>query len=154
MPLMLMSPAFAPGAQIPTEYTCDGADVSPPLSWSGVPPGTRSLVLVVEDPDAPAGVFRHWAAFDIPPNAGGLAAGYGRNRAATGLRESRNDFGDRDYGGPCPPRGHGIHHYHFHLLALSRPTLDLTPSATAVDVLQAAQPYLIQQTELTGSYQR
>ncbi len=66
MPLMLASPAFAPGGQIPSEYTCDGADISPPLSWSGVPPGTKSLVLVVEDPDAPSGVFRHWAVFDIP----------------------------------------------------------------------------------------
>lgn len=154
MPLMLVSPAFAPGGQIPTEYTCDGADISPPLSWSGVPSGTRSLVLVVEDPDAPSGVFRHWAAFDIPPNLGGLAAGYGRNRPATGFREARNGFGQADYGGPCPPKGHGTHHYHFRLLAISRPTLDLTPSATAADVLAAARSYAIQQTELTGTYQR
>jgi Raf kinase inhibitor-like YbhB/YbcL family protein len=154
MPMMLASPAFAPGAQIPTEYTCDGSNLSPPLSWSGVPPGTKSLVLVVEDPDAPSGVFRHWAAFDIPPGTGGLAAGYGRNRPGTGFHEARNDFGDRDYGGPCPPRGHGTHHYHFRLFAVSRPTLDLTPSATASGVQQAAQPYVIQQAELTGTYQR
>jgi Raf kinase inhibitor-like YbhB/YbcL family protein len=154
MPLMLVSPAFAPGARIPTEYTCNGADISPPLSWSGVPPSTKSLVLIVEDPDAPSGVFRHWAAFDIPPNAAGLAAGYGRNRPAAGFREVRNDFGDRDYGGPCPPRGGGMHHYHFRLFAISRPTLDLTPSATALNVMQAARPYVIQQTELIGTYQR
>jgi Raf kinase inhibitor-like YbhB/YbcL family protein len=154
MPLMLASPAFAPGGQIPSEYTCDGADISPPLSWSGVPPGTKSLILVVEDPDAPSGVFRHWAVFDIPPAAAGLAAGYGRNRPAAGFREARNDFGDQDYGGPCPPPGHGTHHYRFRLFALSRPTLELTPSATASSVLLAAQPYVIQQTELTGAYRR
>jgi Raf kinase inhibitor-like YbhB/YbcL family protein len=154
MPLMLVSPAFASGAQIPTEYTCDGADISPPLSWSGVPSATRSLVLVVEDPDAPSGVFRHWAAFDIPPDAGGLAAGYGYNRKAAGFRASRNDFGNQDYGGPCPPRGDGTHHYHFRLLAISRPTLDLTGPATALDVLRAAQPYVILETELTGTYRR
>lgn len=101
MPLLLASPAFAPGGQIPTEYTCDGADISPPFSWAGVPPGTKRLVLVVEDPDAPSGVLRHWAAFGIPPNAGGLAAGYGRNRPAARFREARNDFGDEDYGGPA-----------------------------------------------------
>ncbi len=154
MPLMLASPAFAPGGQIPSEYTCDGADISPPLSWSGVPPGTKSLVLVVEDPDAPSGVFRHWAVFDIPAAAAGLAAGYGRNQPAAGFREARNDFGDQDYGGPCPPLGHGTHHYRFRLFALSRPTLELTPSATASSVLPAAQPYVIQQTELTGAYRR
>jgi len=154
MPLVLTSPAFADGGQIPAEYTCDGTDISPPLAWSGVPSGTGSLMLVVEDPDAPSGLFRHWAAFDIPTGSGGLAAGYGRNRPASGLREARNDFGDSDYGGPCPPRGAGMHHYHFRLLAISRPTLDLTPAATASDVLRAAQPYIIQQAELTGAYQR
>lgn len=154
MPLMLASPAFAPGSPIPTEYTCDGADISPPLSWSGVPPQTKSLVLIVEDPDAPAGVFRHWAAFDIPAGIGGLAAGYGRDRQAAGFREARNDFGDRDYRGPCPPHGNGTHHYHFRLLAISRATLDLTPSASALNVLQAARPYVIQQAETTGTFQR
>lgn len=154
MVLVLASPAFAPGGQIPTEYTCDGADISPPLTWSGAPPGTRSLVLVIDDPDAPSGVFRHWGAFDIAPNSVGLAAGYGRNRPAAGFRETRNDFGAAGYRGPCPPRGGGTHHYHFRLLAISRPTLDLTPSATASEVLRAAQPYIIQQAELTATYQR
>ncbi len=154
MPLLLASPVFSPGGAIPSEYTCDGADISPPLTWSGLPAGTQSLVLIVEDPDAPSGTFRHWAAFDIPPSATGLAAGYGPNRPATGFREARNDFGTPDYGGPCPPKGHGIHHYHFRLFAISRPTLDLTPSAKAFDVLQAAQSYVIQQTELTGTYRR
>jgi Raf kinase inhibitor-like YbhB/YbcL family protein len=153
MPLMLVSPAFPPGGQIPPEYTCDGADISPALSWSGVPAGTGSLVVIVEDPDAPSGIFRHWAVFDISPQTRGLASGYGRDQPAAGFREARNDFGNRGYGGPCPPGG-GAHHYNFRLLAISRPTLDLTPAATVADVLQAAQPYIITQTELTGSYQR
>jgi Raf kinase inhibitor-like YbhB/YbcL family protein len=154
MPLMLASPAFAPGGQIPTEYTCDGADISPPLTWSGVPDGTGSLVLVVEDPDAPSGVFRHWAVFDIAAASPGLQAGYGANRPAVGFREAHNDFGAADYGGPCPPKGNGTHHYHFRLLAISRPRLDLTASANAADVLTAAGPYAIQQTELMGTYRR
>jgi Raf kinase inhibitor-like YbhB/YbcL family protein len=83
---------FSPGGAIPSEYTRDGADISPPLNWSGVPEGTQGLVLIVDDPDAPSGVFRHWAAFDIPPSAPGLTAGCGPNRPAVGFREARNDF--------------------------------------------------------------
>jgi Raf kinase inhibitor-like YbhB/YbcL family protein len=154
MPLVLASPAFAPGGAIPTEYTCDGADISPPLTWSGVPEGTKSLVLVVEDPDAPSGIFRHWAAYDIAAGARGLQAGYGPNRPAVGFRAARNDFGAAGYGGPCPPKGHGMHHYHFRLFAIGRLTLDLTRSASAGDVLKAAEPYAIQQTEVIGTYQR
>ena len=154
MPLMLLSPAIPPGGEIPTQYTCDGADISPPLSWSGVPAGTQSLVLGVEDPDAPSGVFRHWTVFDIPPASRGLDAGYSANRPIAALHEARNDFGKTGYSGPCPPRGGGIHHYHFRLLAISRPTLDLKTPAAALDVLRAAQPYVIQQTELVGTYHR
>jgi Raf kinase inhibitor-like YbhB/YbcL family protein len=153
MPLMLTSPAFAQGAAIPTEYTCDGTDISPPLLWSGTPEGTKSFVLIVEDPDAPGGTFRHWAAFDIAPGAAGLAAGYGASRPAERFHEARNDFGQSDYRGPCPPPG-PVHHYHFRLFAIGRPTLDLTPSASALDVVQAATPYVIAQTELVGTYRR
>jgi Raf kinase inhibitor-like YbhB/YbcL family protein len=154
MPLMLASPAIPPGGEIPSQYTCDGADISPPLTWSTLPNGTQSLVLVVEDPDAPAGVFRHWVAFDIPAGSHGLDAGYSANKPAAAFHETRNDFGKPGYGGPCPPSGHGIHHYHFRLLAISRPTLDLTAPATALDVLKAAQPYVIERTELAGTYHR
>ena len=154
MPLMLASPAIPPGAEIPAQYTCDGADISPPLSWSDAPAGTESLVLVVEDPDAPSGTFRHWAVFDIPPAFRALDAGYSANRPTTALHQARNDFGKTGYSGPCPPRGAGTHHYHFRLLAISRPTLDLRAPAAALDVLRAAQPYVIQQTELVGTYHR
>ena len=154
MPLMLASPAIPPGGEIPPQYTCDGTDISPPLQWSGVPNGTRSLVLVVEDPDAPSGIFRHWGAFDIPASSRGLDAGYSAARPAAGFHEARNDFGKPGYGGPCPPKGHGVHHYYFRLFAISRPALDLRAPATALDVLNAAQPYVIERTELVGTYRR
>jgi Raf kinase inhibitor-like YbhB/YbcL family protein len=149
MPLLLTSPAFAPGAEIPRQYTCDGGDISPPLSWSGAPAGTASLVLVVEDPDAPGGTFRHWAVYNIPPGTPGLTAGH----RAAGVGEARNDFGKTGYGGPCPPPG-SVHHYRFELMALSRPTLGLAPAASAAEVLRLAQPYVIGRAELTGTYRR
>jgi Raf kinase inhibitor-like YbhB/YbcL family protein len=151
---MLASPAIPPGSEIPAQYTCDGSDISPPLSWSGVSDGARSLVVVVEDPDAPSGMFRHWAVFDIPAVTRGLDAGYSANRPAAGLHEARNDFGKTGYGGPCPPPGHGTHRYHFRLLAISRPTLDLRAAASALDVVKAAQPYVIQQAEFVATFHR
>lgn len=153
MPLLLISPAFPPGGDIPAQYTCDGSDISPPLSWSGVPAGTQSLVVVINDPDAPSGVFQHWAAFDISPNSSGLAAGYGP-RPASGFREGVNDFGRTGYGGPCPPRGAGAHHYHFRLLALNRATLELGSAGRDAEVLRAAEPYAIGRAELVGTYHR
>jgi Raf kinase inhibitor-like YbhB/YbcL family protein len=154
MPLMLASPAIPPGGEIPSQYTCDGADISPPLTWSGLPSGTQSLVVVIEDPDAPSGVFRHWVAFDIPAGSRGLDAGYSATRLSTGFHEARNDFGKSGYGGPCPPKSHGTHHYHFRLLAVSRPVLDLKAPPTALDVLKAAEPYVSERTELVGTYHR
>lgn len=154
MPLVLMSPAFPPGGQIPAQYTCKGADVSPPLRWSGLPAGTRSLVLLVEDPDAPSGTFRHWAAYDMPPGTPGLASGYRAGAPAVGFAQARNDFGTIGYGGPCPPPGGGTHHYHFKLLALSRRRLNLPAGASVPAVARAAQPYVIARTELVGTFQR
>jgi hypothetical protein len=92
--------------------------------------------------------------FDTPPASRGLDAGYSADRPTTALHQARNDFGKTGYSGPCPPRGAGTHHYHFRLLAISRPTLDLRAPATALDVLKAAQPYAIQQAELVGTYHR
>jgi Raf kinase inhibitor-like YbhB/YbcL family protein len=154
MPLLLMSPAFPPNGEIPKEYTCDGTDISPPLSWSGVPAGTASLVLVVEDQDAPRGAFHHWAAFDIPPAAPGLPGGYGPGHAVPGAHEARNDFGKPGYGGPCPPPGGGVHHYHFELMAISRPTLGPGSSVTAAEVITAAAPYVVARAELIGTDRR
>ena len=108
---------------------------------------------MVEDPDAPSGVFHHWAAFSMPAGSRGLDAGCSKTRPAAGFQEAHNDLGKSDYGGPCPPKGHGTHHYHFRLLALSRPTLDLKAPATGLDVV-AAEPYVIERTELVGTYHR
>jgi Raf kinase inhibitor-like YbhB/YbcL family protein len=122
MPLVLASPAIPSGGEIPAQYTCDGADISPTLTWSGMPDGTKSLVIVIGDPDAPSTVFHHWAAFDIPAGSRGLEAGYSANRPASDFQEARNDFGKAGYGGPCPPTRHGTHHYHLRLLAIGQPT--------------------------------
>jgi Raf kinase inhibitor-like YbhB/YbcL family protein len=153
MPFALTSPAIPPGGAIPTEYTCDGTDISPPLLWSGVPQGAQSLVIVIADPDAPRGTFHHWAVYDIPPGATGLAAGFGRD-PSPGVRQARNDFGTVGYRGPCPPHGGGLHHYRIDLYALSRPTLGLAPAAPVPDVVRAAAPYAIARAELTGTYGR
>jgi Raf kinase inhibitor-like YbhB/YbcL family protein len=154
MPLLLASPAIPPGNEIPLQYTCDGANTSPPLSWSDVPEGTGSFVLILEDPDAPSGLFRHWVVFDIARTARTLDAGYSAGRPAAALHEARNDFGKVGYGGPCPPKGHGTHHYHFRLFAISRPSLDLRGPPAPLEVLRAAQPYVLQQAEFVGTYRR
>src|SRR5215813_3422064 len=116
--MQFRSSAFDDGAAIPRRFTCEGGDVSPPLSWGDPPAETRSFVVHCDDPDAPAGTWHHWAAYDISAQRTALAEDAGR-REAGDLAQAVNDFGRIGYGGPCPPRGHGPHHYHFRLLALS-----------------------------------
>ncbi len=145
---MLKSDAFADGGQLPTQFTCDGADQSPPLAWSEPPAGTKSFALVVDDPDAPSGTFRHWGAFDIPASARDLPAG------ASSMPQARNDFGKPGYGGACPPKGHGPHHYRFKLFALDSDRLNLPPDATVAQVEAQAGKHAIGRTELTGTYER
>jgi len=152
MPLLLTSPALPPGADIPRQYTCDGGDISPPLVWTGVPPTTAGFALVVEDPDAPGGTFRHWAAFNIPASATSLPAGYHAGMP-TPFAEGRNDFGKIGYSGPCPPPG-SRHRYIFTLMALNRPNLPLASGAGAEAVITAALPYMVGRAELTLTYQR
>jgi Raf kinase inhibitor-like YbhB/YbcL family protein len=154
MPLLLASPAIPPGGEIPSQYTCDGADISPPLTWSGVPNGTKSLVLVVEDPDAPSGdpAIGLFSTFPAVHTVSTLVIP--QNRPAKGLNEVHNDFGKPGYGGRCPLRGHATHHYHFRLLAISRPILDLKQAASASDVLKTSKSYAIQRAELVGTFQR
>ena len=146
--LNLSSDAFANGQAIPTQYTCDGANQSPPLAWSEPPQGTKSFALVVDDPDAPSGTFRHWGAYDIPASARSLATGASAGTQAT------NDFGKTGYGGPCPPRGHGPHHYRFRLLALDVERLDLPAIAKVAELESDAKKHLIGRAELTGTYER
>ena len=154
MALALSSAAFGQGEVIPKKYTCDGDDASPPLRWRGAPEGTRSLVLLCHDPDAPGGTFRHWAVYDIPVRQLGIEEGYRPEPTPDGPRQAINDFGRRGYGGPCPPEGHGEHHYHFRLMALSEPSLPLGPDASCEEVEAAAERHAIGETQLAGVYQR
>ena len=150
---MLKSDAFTDGTALPAQFTCDGEDQSPPLSWSEPPDGTKSFALIVDDPDAPSGTFRHWAAFDIPASARGLPAGAG-NETAGDIAQARNDFGQPGYGGACPPPGHGTHHYRFKLFALDTDRLDLPPNASIEQVEEAATKRQLGRAELTGTYER
>lgn len=153
--MQLKSPAFADGGQIPRRFTCDGDDVSPPLEWSGAPPQTKSFVLLCDDPDAPAGTWRHWAAYDIPPNRTGLEEGAGRPGPGRDFKHGVNDFHKSGYGGPCPPHRHGVHHYHFRLLALASGALPAPRiEPTYEEVEHEARKLLLAEAVLIGTYQR
>jgi Raf kinase inhibitor-like YbhB/YbcL family protein len=152
MTMRLISAGFANGGEIPARFTCDGDNLSPPLAWSGAPAGTRSLALVCSDPDAPAGTWYHWAAFDIPCTLDALEEHC--RPASTTMRQAINDFGKRGYGGPCPPSGHGRHHYRFILYALDAEHLDVPASAHCRDVVKAAKAHALATAELIGVYVR
>ena len=144
----LTSPAFADGASIPSRYSCDGRDVSPPLAWSGVPAGAKALLLTVTDPDARG--FVHWVAWDLAPDLGSLAEG-ASGALPDAAREGRNDFGRAGWGGPCPPSG--THRYMFTLTALSAP-LGL-PRGTELAVVQRqAAGRTVDETRFEGTYRR
>ncbi len=145
--LALTSPAFAYGDPIPVRYTCDGEGFSPPLSWSAAPEGTRSLVLLVEDPDAPMGTWIHWLVYDIPPSQRALPEGV----SGVGT-PGRNSWQRTGYGGPCPPSGKP-HHYFFRLYALDA-TLSLPAGETWQQVKQAMSGHLLAQGEWLGVYGR
>jgi Raf kinase inhibitor-like YbhB/YbcL family protein len=143
----LESSAFGHAQPIPNRYTCDGEDLSPPLRWANVPEEARSLALVVDDPDAPRGVFTHWVAWGLDPGAAGL----GEGEAALG--EGRNDFGTVGYRGPCPPPGHGRHRYVFRLYALDR-DLELDSGAEKAELERAIEGHVVTMAELVGTYER
>lgn len=145
--MKLKSPAFPDGGRIPSRFTCDGANVSPPLEWSAVPSEAKALALILDDPDAPSKVWVHWVLYNLPPEAGMLSEG-SRGLEATG-REGRNDFGDLGYGGPCPPRGR--HRYRFRLYALDA-RLDLAEGCSKPDLLSAMEGHVLAEAELTGTY--
>jgi Raf kinase inhibitor-like YbhB/YbcL family protein len=153
MPLELESAAFLEGEMIPPLYTCDGEDTSPPLRWTGVPDGTASLAIILEDVDSVKGVWSHWVVFDIPPATRVLAAGLSRAEAfAWGARQGRNDFGQIDYGGPCPTDGKA-HRYVLHLYALDG-ELDLAPGRTRHELLERLDGHVIEEVVLSGRYMR
>jgi Raf kinase inhibitor-like YbhB/YbcL family protein len=154
MTMTLTSSAFADGEPIPEIHSCDGADISPPLSWSGAPAGTRSFALLCDDPDAPGGTWTHWAACDIAANVSGLPEDHPKDARVGDVRQAVTDFGRPGYGGPCPPPGHGVHHYNFRLLALDVARLDLPADATFADVAEAAEAHVLDSAELVGTYSR
>lgn len=143
----LESSAFENAQAIPSRHSCEGEDVSPPLRWSNVPEGTRSLALVVDDPDAPGGVFTHWVAWGLDPTAGELGEG------DSAPNEGRNDFGTSGYRGPCPPPGHGRHRYVFRLYALDAEQ-ELAVGAAKAEFEQAIEGHVLTIAELVGTYER
>ncbi|HVS77150.1 MAG TPA: YbhB/YbcL family Raf kinase inhibitor-like protein, partial [Steroidobacteraceae bacterium] len=145
MALSITSPAFSNGQRIPERYSKDGGNHSPPLEWRDAPRNTRSFALVVEDPDAPRGTFRHWAVYNLPASYQRLDENTRGSGSGASLETAVNDFGNRAYDGPQPPHGHGVHHYHFRLLALDVPELNLPPQAKITDVLNAAHSHVIAQ---------
>jgi Raf kinase inhibitor-like YbhB/YbcL family protein len=153
MSFALSSKSFPKDADIPKKFTCDGSDVSPELSWTDAPSGTKSFVLVADDPDAPVGTWTHWVLFDLPPEAKNLAEGTPKNEElANGARQGRNDFRKIGYNGPCPPPGKP-HRYYFKLYALDT-KLDLKPGAGKQEVERAMQGHIRAQAEWMGRYQR
>jgi hypothetical protein len=152
--MRLSSPAFSDGSAIPRLYTCDGQDVSPPLDWIDPPRGTRSFVLLCDDPDAPGGTWHHWAAYDIPADLTSLPQGAAQHAEQQGFKQAVNDFQRIGYGGPCPPHRHGRHRYHFRLLALSveRLATNKNPSCCAVE--RDARKHALDEAVLVGTYER
>ncbi len=150
--MQLHSSAFPDGTTIPRRFTCDGTDLSPPLDWSDAPDTTRSFALLCDDPDAPAGTWRHWAAYDIPADRTALVQGAAQQ--AKGFKQAINDFERPGYGGPCPPRGHGVHRYRFHLLALAVDRLPVGREPSCQDVEREAKKHLLAEATLIGTYQR
>jgi Raf kinase inhibitor-like YbhB/YbcL family protein len=154
--IRLESSAFADGQAIPARYGCDSQGLSPPLSWSNLPGGTRSIAIAIDDPDAsgaPGGKFRHWAAYDIPAAMSGLPEGAG-NAGTEGFKQSLNDARSPGYIPMCPPKGDPPHHYHFRLFALDVPALDVADGAKVKDVEERAAAHKLAETELIGTFER
>jgi Raf kinase inhibitor-like YbhB/YbcL family protein len=143
--LTVTSPAFDDGAAIPREFTCKGAGTSPPLAWSGVPSGARSVALVVDDPDAPSGTFTHWVVYNIDPARSTIAAG----QVPEGALQARNSGGDVGYTGPCPPSG--THHYRFTVYVLRSP-LTVPAGGDPARVLVAIRGKTTARGTLTGTF--
>ncbi len=153
MPFNLSSPSFSNGGAIDKKFTCDAADVSPQLNWTEPPNGTKSLALLVDDPDAPIGNWNHWTMWNIPASSRSLAEGVARNaRLQGGSEQGMNDFHKTGYNGPCPPPGKP-HRYYFKLYALDA-TLRLKAGATRKDLEAAMKGHILEQAEWMGRYGR
>ncbi len=145
--MKLTSSAFENNQLIPAKYTCDGEDINPPLQIEGIPEGAKSLVLIVDDPDAPRGTWVHWVIWNIDPDISLIEEG----SAPKGGIEGLNDFGKHSYGGPCPPSG--IHHYYFKIYSLDT-RLEIVPSSRKQDIERVMKGHILDWAELVGLYQR
>ena len=156
MGISVRSEGFSPGERIPLRYSQDGENVSPPLHWEGIPATTAELALIVDDPDAPrAQPFVHWVIYGIPADEEGLPEGVPRGSDAgwAGALQGANDAGHQGWDGPGPPRGHGVHHYHFTLYALS-PGEPLPPGLSKAELLRAIEGRILDSGEVVGTYER
>ena len=156
MGLKLTSSVFAPNGKIPTRYTCEGDDISPPLEWSDAPSGTKSFALIVDDPDAPdpakpKTVYVHWVVYKIPATTSKFPENAGKSGLPAGVEQGPNDFGKRTFGGPCPPIGR--HRYFFKLYALDIDLANLN-NAKKADVEKAIEGHILGKAELMGTYQK
>jgi Raf kinase inhibitor-like YbhB/YbcL family protein len=152
----IRSPSFTEGASIPIRHTCEGADVSPPLEWAALPPGTKSLALVVDDPDAPDPkapkmTWVHWVLYDLPASAAGLPEAVGRDALPPGTRQGVNDWKRTGWGGPCPPIGR--HRYFFKLYALDAVIGDLG-APTQAKLQAAMKGHVLAEARLMGTYEK
>jgi Raf kinase inhibitor-like YbhB/YbcL family protein len=153
MEVQVTSAAFSEGGDIPARYSCDGEDISPPLKWGDAPDGTRSFVVICEDPDAPSGTFVHWLLYDLPATATELPEAIPNSETLfNGAKQGRNDFKRIGYGGPCPPRG-GPHRYFFRLYALDIDP-QLKPLANKAEIARAMEGHVIASGHLMGKYKR
>jgi Raf kinase inhibitor-like YbhB/YbcL family protein len=153
MPFEIKSSAFGQNQAIPKKYTCDGSDISVPLTWIDPPQGTSSFAIIADDPDAPRGTWVHWVIYDVPATARDLSEGIAaREKLDNGSKQGKNDFGKIGYGGPCPPAG-PAHRYHFKLYALDRMT-GLSTGASKQQLLDAMKGHTLAQAELIGTYKR
>lgn len=153
MSIKITSTAFNYGSDIPSEFTCDGSNISPPLSWSDVPSDAKSLALLVSDPDAPSGTFTHWLLFNLPTGIGGLSENLPPSeRLENGALQGKNGFGKFGYGGPCPPAGNA-HRYFFRFYALDT-KLDLGSGITLQEINNAMKGHILEEAELMGTYSR
>jgi len=154
MTLTITSAAFSEGAEIPPQYTCQGADFSPPIAWSGVPDNAKSLVFILDDPDAPdpekpQRVWVHWVLYNIPPDATGLPEGVSDSNLPVGTENGRNDWDRTGYGGPCPPIGR---HRYFHKLYALDTRLTGLKSPTKAEVLSAMEGHVVAEAVVMGTF--
>jgi Raf kinase inhibitor-like YbhB/YbcL family protein len=152
MAIKITSSAFKDGGMIPVLYTCDGKDISPPLTWENIPKGTQSIALICDDPDAPMGTWVHWVLFNLPADIRGLTENIPADDILqNGARHGKNDFRNLGYGGPCPPSG--THRYYFKIYALDK-VIDLSAGTTKPRVLKEMDGHVLAEGQLMGRYKR